>query len=158
MTIDMLWNVLTISPRAIALALFASYQLHWFWGLVIAQILIVTILNFFHMQTHAKNYTQGIFVDLVISFCTGISMIFNMLFYQKIRFYIYVIYWFVMMIENIVMISLWFAWSSELALWYQDIAIGCILSSYLLSFIIEFTHSYFHNELECNVLEWRFSE
>ena len=44
MGIDMLWNVLSVSPRVIALALFASYQPFWFWTLVIAQIAIVTVV------------------------------------------------------------------------------------------------------------------
>ena len=73
-----------------------------------------------------------------------------------LEFYVYVLYWFVTMIENTVLISLWFVWSSDLGLWYHDVAIGCIISSYLLSFVIELTHSYFNNERQYNILEWKF--
>ena len=42
MVVDMLWNVLAISSRVAALALFALHQLHWFWSLLGAQIFIAT--------------------------------------------------------------------------------------------------------------------
>ena len=81
-------------------------------------------------------------------------MIFNMLVQNETKFYVYVLYWVAMMIENTVLISLWFVWSSDLGLWYHDAAIGCIVFSYILSFLIEFTYSYFYNEMECDILKW----
>ena len=43
MVVDVVWNLLSVSPRVITLALFSSYQLYWFWGLIIAQVIIVLI-------------------------------------------------------------------------------------------------------------------
>ena len=155
MAVDLLWNVLAISPRVITLALFASYQLYWFWGLVIGQIVVVTVIFLFYAfcADQSKDNVLGLIVS---SFCLSVGMIFNMAVAGQMKFYVYILYWFVTMIENTVLISLWFVWSSDLGLWYHDVAIGCIISSYLLSFVIEFSHSYFYNDRQCDVLQWYF--
>ena len=44
MVIDMVWNIFSVIPRAIALALFASFELYWFWGLVISQFAFIVII------------------------------------------------------------------------------------------------------------------
>ena len=73
MTVDIV-ECSSHQPTSIALALFASYQLYWFWGLVIAQIIIVTMMSLFH--THCvEESEQGILFELVISICMGIGLI-----------------------------------------------------------------------------------
>ena len=37
---DFVWNALTVIPRVITLALFATYQQYWFWGLIGGQIVL----------------------------------------------------------------------------------------------------------------------
>ena len=50
MVVDMVWNVLAISSRVFTLALFASYRLYWFWGLVGAQIAITSPVIFWYLR------------------------------------------------------------------------------------------------------------
>ena len=54
------------------------------------------------------------------------------------------------------MITLWYQWSSDLDLWYHDVAISCLLIAYFLSLIIKTVHCYFYNGRNQNIFKWNF--
>ena len=132
MLVDMLWNILSIIPRVVALSLFASYELYWFWGLVGSQIVIVTIICFVfdRVLSATTNFLMGFFFSLV----TGVGMVFRMFiaFNFKVYFYFYLLYWFLTFAENTTMITLWYIWSSDTELWCHDWAISGVISVLLL--------------------------
>ena len=93
--VDILWNIISISPRVIALALFASFEPYWFWELVISQLLIVTVIAFIAAWKEDKKPTriedtqevgdckqregkEGRLFDFFMSCFTGTGMVFNM--------------------------------------------------------------------------------
>ena len=119
MAVDMVWNILSISPRVIALVLFASYQLYWFWGLVITHIVGVTVFVFIvtRFMTHVYNLFESVFYSIV----SGMVSIFTLFvtLFVKVRFHYYLLYWIVTFVENTVMISLWYQWSSDFGFWYH---------------------------------------
>ena len=63
-----------------------------------------------------------------------------------------------MFTENMVMISLWYQWSSNFGFWYHAWAICYINTGYVLSLIIKMVHSYIYNDKKKNVLTWSFSK
>ena len=139
---DMLWNLIFITARVITLALFASYEPYWFWGFIVAQIVVVTIIVFsIGLRTSIKDHYYGHLLPyhILTSCFTGIGMVFNMFFAHPspVKFRIYLLYWTLMFIEDTVMISLWFVWSSDLGLWYHDVAIGCIIPVHVVALIIK---------------------
>ena len=78
MAVDMVWNLLSVSPRVIALALFASFELYWFWGLMITQLVIISIS--FCLFLCCTNQFIGIgFIQLLqMNFFMGMGPIFTM--------------------------------------------------------------------------------
>ena len=106
MAVDMVWNILSISPRVVTLVLFASFQLYWFWGLVITQIVCVTVFVLILIQFIEEEYT--LFESVFYSVVSGVSSMFTMFVAIKVKilFYYYLLYWTVTFVENTVMISL----------------------------------------------------
>ena len=145
MAVDMVWNILSVSPRVIALAVFASFQLYWFWGLVITQILITFIVSFSHFYRNDQmNSIEDFFDWFLVSSFLGMGSIFTMFAVFTVTFQVYLLYWVVMFIENTVMISIWYQWSSDFGLWYHDWAISFVITAYVVSLIIKCVHCYFY--------------
>ena len=42
MMVDMVWNLMSVGPRVIALALFALYEVHWFWFIGGTHVVVIT--------------------------------------------------------------------------------------------------------------------
>ena len=154
--VDVVWNLIFISARVITLALFASYQITWFWGLIIAQMVVVAIIisSLFHRNTDDEH---SVFYRLFASCFSGIGMVFNMFSAHPIpvKFYVYLVYWAFMFIEDTVMISLWYTWTESLGLWYHDVAIGCVIPAHIVALVIKSVQCYFYNEQEVR-WDWKF--
>ena len=146
---DILWNITSISPRVITLALFASYEPYWFWALIITQIVIISVLTFAYVIVNEINPRNTLYHFLMYCF-TGIGMVFNMFFAHPITipFGAFLWYWLLMFIENTVMILLWYQWSSELGLWYHEFAVSCLMMAPFLPLIIKSIHCYFKNKFK----------
>ncbi len=140
MVVDMIWNVLAITSRVLALALFAGYQPWWFWGLIFAQLIIVAIIEYFgasHHKSEAAELSSRVFVSLFAS----ASMMFNLFWaFHTVPFLLYFVYWLIMFAENVEFISLWFYWSTGLGLRYHEAAITYVIAAYALSFIVHSVH------------------
>ena len=139
MTNDMVWTLLSVSPRVITLVLFASYQLYWFWGLVLTQIVGITVFVCIFARIRVYDtYFESVFYAVV----TGMGSLFTMFvaLSRKVHFYYYLLYWVVTFIENTVMISLWYQRSSSLGFWYRDLAISCVVVVYIISLIVKVIH------------------
>ena len=151
--LDMLWNLIFITARVITLALFASYEPYWFWGFIIAQIVVVTIIVFF-IGLRSEYNSRSLPYHFLTSCFTGFSMVFNMFFAHPalVNFRIYVSYWTLMFIEDTVMISLWFVWSSDIGLWYHNVAIECIIPAHVLALIIKSAQCYYYSgrDISCD--------
>ena len=155
--VDFIWNTFSISPRVIALALFASYQPYWFAGLIIVQILVSMILSC------RLIYKRGCVNDgklrlFLMSLLMSIGMVFNMfhgLF--SVDFILFMFYWCLMFIENVVMISLWYQWSTGFGLFFHELALIFVIVAYVVSLIIKCAHCFFYepNLGEKNILKWK---
>ncbi len=143
MAVDMIWNVLAISSRVLVLALFAGHEPIWFCGLVATQIFTITIMACCLTKKTAQN------TEVLIIKCCCCSTTFDeaafccwrtlavlascfMVFHwfpavQNIHFFLYLMYWLCMFVENIFLASLWFHWSTGLGLWYHEAAIAYII-------------------------------
>ena len=160
---DMVWNILSVSPRVIALALFASYELYWFWGLVITQIGIViicyTLFHYFNTDDVDLQGVCGFFFMLILNTFTGMGWVFTMFaVLNTVTFPIYLLYWVVIFVENTIIISLWHQWSDKLGVWYHNVALFYVIIAYAVSAIIKFVHCYFYkpNKNEKNIFKWKF--
>ena len=60
-----------------------------------------------------------------------------------------------MFIKNVLMISLWYQWSSDLGLWYHEAALVFVIAGYVLSLIIKCVHCSFYNKKRNSVFEWK---
>ena len=158
MVVDMVWNVLVISPRVVALALFASHQLHWFWGLIGAQVFITTAASLAYERLSQSK--EDCIIDVFYSFYIGVGMIFNVIwvFDLNLYFYVYLLYWLLMFAENTVMIALWYSWSEGLGFWYHKAAIIGVIGACVFSLVVKGAHCYFYksNSKEKNLLKWMF--
>ena len=155
MVVDMVWNVLAISSRVITLSLFASYRLYWFWGLVGAQIALTSPVIFWYA------YQSGILrcniFDVFASIFTACGFLFNIFAGGRISFRMYLLYWTFIFVENIVIISLWYQWSSDFGFWYHDWAISYIICAYFLSLIVKGFHCYYYKlNSKSNICHWMF--
>ena len=140
MVVDMVWNILSVSPRVITLALFASYEVHWFWYIGGTHVVVMTGVSYFVNRDNERRYVS-------LSTLIGFGCLFNFcsLAQQEIRFRVYLLYWLIMFTENIVMISLWYHWSSYFDLWYHDIVLVFVIVMHLLSLVVECLHAYVYN-------------
>ena len=153
MVIDMVWNVLSISPRVIAFAFFASFELSWFWGIVGFQIVIAVVISFWYNRF---NGDTDLLTIILRSIYEGVGLQFTMCTIFQIRFWFYLFYWLFTLIEITVLISLWYVWSSDLGLWYRDVTIGCVISGYFLSLLVKTLHTSYWNVGWKNILSWRY--
>ena len=153
MVIDMVWNVLSISPRVIAFAFFASFELSWFWGIAAFQIVIAFAISFWYNWFYDD---KDLLTIILRSIYEGVGLQFTMYTIFQIRFLFYLIYWLFTFIENTVLISLWYVWSSDLSLWYRDITISCVIPGYFLSLIVKTLHTSYWNDGWKNISWWRY--
>ena len=155
MLVDMVWNILSIGPRVIALALFASYQMNWFWGLIGIQ-LIGAMLILLPITCNGSVKFCECTVCIAAGSFTGLGTVFTMFVFLPVPFFCYLLYWTLMFIENTVMISLWYQWSSDLGLWFHDAALAFVIVGYVLSLIIKCVHCSLYNKKKESIFEWDF--
>ena len=161
--VDMVWNIFSVSPRVITLAVFASFELYWFWGLVITQFAFIVIL--ITAPTVCVLCTSQIdvigFIGTLMSILfIAIGWVFNMfVFLTTVGFPVYLLYWVVMFVENTIIISLWHQRSRDLRVWYHNLFLLYDILSYALSLIIKSVHCYFYknNRNEKNIYMSHFS-
>ena len=155
MVVDMVWNVLAISSRVMTLALFASYRLYWFWSLVGAQIAVTTPVIFWY--GHRNGHLHCNIFDVFASIFTACGFLFNIFAAGSISFCMYLLYWTFILIENTVMISLWYQWSSDFGFWYHDWAISFVVCANVLSLIVKCIHCYFYKfNSKTSICDWMF--
>ena len=157
---DFIWNTFAISPRVIALGLFSSYQCYWFGGLIAAQILVSIIVNYLLLYNSSLLNDDGGKIRLsFMSLLLSIAMVVNMFHGPcSVSFTYYIIYWCLMFIENVVMISLWYQWSTDFRLFFHDLAIIFVIIAYVFSLILKSAHCFFYetNLGQKNLLKWKF--
>ncbi len=73
---DMAWNVLCISSRVIALALFASRERFWFIGLVISHFLIAAVI-YISLTRGLVNYEEDPIMVALVSISLAVTSVFN---------------------------------------------------------------------------------
>ena len=155
MMVDMVWNILVISSRVITLSLFASYRLYWFWGLVGAQIVVTSPVIFWYAHQNGV-FCCNIF-DVFSSIFTACGFLFNIFAAGRISFCMYFLYWSFIFVENTVMISIWYQWSSDFGFWYRDWTISYVICAYALSLIVKGVHCYYYKlNSESNIRNWMF--
>ena len=100
------------------------------------------------------NYRVGM-MNLLIS----IAMVFNMFHGPRsVYFPHYMFYWYLMFIENLVMISLWYSYSTNFGLFFHEMALIFVILAYIFSLIIKCAHCYFYkpNLRQKNILQWKY--
>ena len=145
--LELIWSILCISSRVIALALFATVQTHWFAGLLAGQVVIAMIILFalphtpFIGDVNDRGETDYcVYISLVILFAS--NSVFNiflpsMYFTYHLPYLAYAVYWVLMMVENTVFITIWYISTNGQHLWYHTPAIVYVIVAYLLSFIVK---------------------
>ena len=145
--LEMIWNMLCISSRIIVLALFASVQTYWFAGLISGQVVLFSSLFLctilLHAGIHSKLY---VFASILLSILLGINTIFNIFLPAKVYdirlpYLLYAVYWIIMMVENTILITIWYHSTNELEMWYHVPAIVYVVIAYILSFILNTFHT-----------------
>ncbi len=144
--LELMWNIMCISSRVIALALFASVQRYWFAGLISCQVVLFFILFFFKLirSERFKIHTTDkfdFFLHLLLIIILGTNSVFNIFlpvrYYDRMPLWFFVNYWLLMMIENTVIITIWYTTTSGTGLWYHEYAISYVIIAYVLSFILK---------------------
>ena len=104
----MVWTTLSISTRVVALVLFASYQLYWFWGLDNCPGCCHYSVLLCSGTVASFRFTKSLFESIFFSIITGVGSSFTMFvaLYFDVYFYYYLLYWFIIFIENMVMVSI----------------------------------------------------
>ncbi len=156
--LELVWNILCISSRVIALSLFASVQRYWFAGLITFQVVIVTLI--FGLRTLDElDDCFNTFSFILLSIILGTNSVFNIFlpaeYYDRMPYVFYAFYWLLMMIENIVFITIWYTSTSGLGFWYHDPAIVYVIIAYFVSFMLKTIHTWIkdYNQNE-DILDW----
>ncbi len=144
--IEMVWNILCMSSRVIALALFASVERYWFAGLVTAQLIFTPgIYLYANFEVWVEDCRALPFMIML-----GINSVFNIFltksFEAPLRYTSYALYWLVMMIENVIFISFWYSATGGQELWFHDAAIVFVTVAYSVSFIVKTVQTYSKNK------------
>ena len=139
--LELIWNILCISSRVIALALFASVQRYWFAGVVTFQVVVLSLVFGLRLSEELDDCFET-FLFILLSITLGTNSVFNIFlpaeYYDRMP---YLLYWLLMMIENTVFITIWYTSTAGLGLWYHDPAIAYVIIAYFLSFILKTFHS-----------------
>ncbi len=157
--VELIWNILCISSRIIALSLFATIYRYWFAGIVIVHIIIIffaTLLKWF--KDPNKNSGAAASVGgFIFSLGFGIGYLFNILLVELAfeSYVFYMCYWLVLMAETIILITVWYIETKGEDLWYHEVSIACIIPAYFISFVIKTLHvSTFERNKEESIWKW----
>ncbi len=152
--LDLLWNILCISSRVIALALFASVHSYWCAGLISGQVAMFSLL-FSIMLLHSKWYIDNNrfnarrsfnkLISVLLIIILGTNSVFNIFvpaeYYYRLPFTLYASYWILMMMENTFFVIIWYSATIELDVWYHGIAVIYVIVAYILSFFVKLFHA-----------------
>ncbi len=140
---DMLWNVLAISSRVITLALFAS-QYKYCFAAVVTVICILWAAAIIYIEREEISHCHEGIPGLV----QGIGYTFNIFqvsLHDKesiiVGYKWYLLYWCVTMVQNIVLISVWFTAVADDDPWYRIPALVYDIVAYFLSLLVKTFHT-----------------
>ncbi len=142
--VEMLWNVLVISCRIIALSLFGSQYRYWFAAVIVVQCLFWTVCIVYIERRYISDW-KDIFI---FRLAQGLGYTFNITVTSitpatvKDESFIvtypwYVFYWFITMLVNTILISIWFTATAETQLWYRIPATVYVIVGYLVSLFVK---------------------
>ncbi len=144
---DLVWNILCISARILALSLFATVYRYWFAGIVTFHITIIFIMMVFNRNIDTSMDTGDWVSFVIFSLGLGIGYLLNILMvsYNQVSlvfqtYVFYFCYWMVLMIETTILISIWYAENQDNDLWYNDVAIAYVITAYSISVAIKTFH------------------
>ncbi len=157
--LEMTWNTLAISCRVITLALFASQYQILFAGVVVVQFILWTAGIMYIERVYTckceANMWPILYIERDISnwvdnrsrIVQGIGYTFNIILVSMqaedpgasfvIRYPWYVFYWFITMLHNTILISIWFAVTADTELGYRILAITYVIVAYVVSLIVK---------------------
>ena len=151
--IEMIWNMLCVSSRVIVLVLLATMRYkHSFYIVTVFQVII--FFYFFRIMfynSHYSMYDNGSyfrkFLCLLLFFMLGVNSLFNiflpvMFYNNRLAYPIYVTYWFLMMVENSIVIGIWYHFTIGQGLWYHIPATIYVMAAYFISFIVKTFHTW----------------
>ncbi len=140
---EMIWNILAISCRVITLTLFASQFKYVFGAVVVGQLLFWLIMIFY---AERKNINSTEF-PVIVKMGQTIGYTFNLLQISGdenspiLRYPWYLFYWMVTMIQNAIMILIWFNATADMNLWYGSLAVHYVLIAYPVSLLVKTFHT-----------------
>ncbi len=144
--LEMTWNILAISCRVIALALFASQYQYWFAGVVVVQFVLWAAAIMYIEREHISACGNN---TLWMRIAQGIGYTFNIILISiqidnkdlgasiVIRYPWYVFYWFITMLQNTILISIWFTVTADTELWYRIPTITYVMVAYFVSLLVK---------------------
>ena len=77
MVVDMLWNILSIGPRVVALTLLASYEVHWFWSFAGTHVVVMTGMIYFLDRGGKTRDVSVILYYMLLAAMVGLGWLFN---------------------------------------------------------------------------------
>ncbi len=145
--LEMLWNVLAISCRIIALSLFGSQYRYWFAGVVVMQCLFWTACIAYIERGYISDW-KDIFI---FRLAQGIAYTFNIPMTSNapagddegvvVTYPWYVFYWFITMLVNTILITIWFTATADTQLWYRIPATVYVIVGYFVSLFVKTFHT-----------------
>ncbi len=146
--LEMLWNVLAISCRVIALALFGSQYRYWFAGVVVVQCMFwIACIMYIENDLESLESISDWKCFVVFRLAQGIGYTFNIssslywvdIFIMKYPWYVF--YWFITMLMNTILISIWFTATADTQLWYRIPATIYVIVGYFMSLFVKTFHT-----------------
>ncbi len=135
--LDVTWNILCISARILALSLFATIYRYWFAGIVTVHITIIFFIVFFIFICADKTaWLLGVISGLGI----GVTLLFNVFLLGGEKYIAFLFYWVIIMIETVIIISVWYVDTPDKNLWYHNAAIAYVIPAYFVSVFIKTFH------------------
>ena len=145
--LEMLWNVLAISCRIIALSLFGSQYRYWFAGVVVMQCLFWTAC-IAYIERELISDWKDIFIFRLTQ---GLAYTFNITVTSNapagddegcvVTYPWYIFYWFITMLVNTILISIWFTTTADTQLWYKIPATTYVIVGYFVSLFVKTFHT-----------------
>ncbi len=130
--------MLAISCRVITLALVAT-QFDWFVGLVLIQIVLWGIACSVTIKENNTWEVAG-FYGLYYTLLNIIHLSFDSEKNPILSYWWYVVYWWITMAQNTVLIAMWAAATSEMDLWYRTTVVGYVTMAYIVSLLVKTYH------------------
>ncbi len=173
---DMVYNCLVISARMIAMALFAAYFRDWFVVLLAVHFVIAIVLAYCMLVSNAVIWKHlsmpetlryvclmlavAGMASIVVGFVLAVFAVFSV--FQSgntTKFISYILFWFIMLVENAVLIGVWYTHPATADLWYHDVALVYVLSAHILSLFVNTIHYKYNNycgNSQRNMRDWYF--